>query len=78
MTYVAGLSSIAPKKFLAANMLGRIPAAVILTLVGSHGLVLSSQTLAIAAMISVFMIVVLHRLANHIEGRYLDDDPDEI
>lgn len=38
MNFIAGLSGISPRKFLAASFLGRLPSAIILTLIGSHGL----------------------------------------
>ena len=38
MNFIAGLSGIPPRKFLAASFLGRLPSAIILTLIGSHGL----------------------------------------
>lgn len=44
MNFVAGLSGISPRKFLAANFLGRLPGAIILTLIGSHGLQFTTTT----------------------------------
>jgi uncharacterized membrane protein YdjX (TVP38/TMEM64 family) len=41
MNFVAGLSGISSRRFLAANILGRLPSAIMLTLIGSHGLQLS-------------------------------------
>lgn len=38
MNFVAGLTGMSPRKFLAANFLGRLPSAIVLTLIGSHGL----------------------------------------
>lgn len=38
MNFVAGLRGISPREFLAATFLGRLPRAIILTLIGSHGL----------------------------------------
>lgn len=43
MNFVAGLSSISPWHFLAANFLGRLPIVTLLTLIGSHGLELAPQ-----------------------------------
>lgn len=51
MNFVAGLSGISPRRFLAANFLGRLPSAVMLTLIGSHGLELSNLHWAILAII---------------------------
>ncbi len=41
MNFVAGLSSISPRRFLVANSVGRLPWAILMTLVGSHGLELT-------------------------------------
>lgn len=49
MNFVGGLSGISRRKFLAANLLGRIPGAVMLTLIGSHGLSFSRATWAALA-----------------------------
>lgn len=38
MNYVAGLSSLPGGRFFVANLLGRLPGVVVLTLIGSHGL----------------------------------------
>ena len=37
MAFIAGLSSISPKDFLIANFFGRLPVAILITLIGSHG-----------------------------------------
>jgi len=37
MSFIAGLTSISPKKFFAANFFGRLPCAIFITLIGSHG-----------------------------------------
>ena len=37
MSFVAGLSSISPRKFFVANFFGRLPCAIFVTLIGSHG-----------------------------------------
>ncbi len=63
MTYVAGLSSIAARSFLAANLLGRIPVVVIMTLVGSHGLQLTLPVWIAAGLISVIAFLALRHLA---------------
>ena len=51
MNFVAGLSGISPRKFLAANFLGRFPSVLLLTLIGSHGLELSNTTWALLALL---------------------------
>jgi uncharacterized membrane protein YdjX (TVP38/TMEM64 family) len=49
MNFVAGLSSISPRRFLVANSVGRLPWAILMTLVGSHGLELTPQVWAVIA-----------------------------
>ena len=51
MNFVAGLSGISAKKFLAANFLGRFPSVLLLTLIGSHGLELSNTAWALLALL---------------------------
>jgi uncharacterized membrane protein YdjX (TVP38/TMEM64 family) len=41
MNFVAGLSSISWRKFLAANFVGRLPGGILLTAPGANGLVLT-------------------------------------
>lgn len=66
MNFVGGLSGISGRKFLAANILGRIPGAIMLTLIGSHGLEFSRSTWlglgAFAAALYVAGHLVLQRL----------------
>ncbi len=62
MNFVAGLSGIPPRKFLAANFLGRLPGAVILTLIGSHGLQWSTTSWA-ALLALIIGVYILGRLA---------------
>ena len=38
MSYVAGFGEISPRRFLAANVLGRLPCALTMTLIGAYGL----------------------------------------
>jgi uncharacterized membrane protein YdjX (TVP38/TMEM64 family) len=44
MNFVAGLTGISGRRFLAANLLGRLPSVIMLTLIGSHGLEFSQFT----------------------------------
>lgn len=37
MSFIAGLSTISSRKFFVANFLGRLPCAIFITLIGSHG-----------------------------------------
>ncbi|MCA9916949.1 MAG: TVP38/TMEM64 family protein [Anaerolineales bacterium] len=51
MNFVAGLTGISPRKFLAANFLGRLPSVTLLTLIGSHGLELSNTAWVLLALL---------------------------
>lgn len=41
MNYVAGLSSLSPRRFFLANLIGRLPGVVLMTAVGAYGIQLS-------------------------------------
>ncbi|MCP4422547.1 MAG: TVP38/TMEM64 family protein [Chloroflexi bacterium] len=70
MNFVAGLTGISPRKFLAANFLGRLPSVTILTLIGSHGLELSNTHWALLALL-VTAVYITGRLAIlRIEKKY--------
>ena len=73
MNFVAGLSGISPRKFLAANFLGRLPGAVILTLIGSHGLQFTTTTwtaiLALAAVVYISGRLVIGRIERQFKSR---------
>ncbi|MFQ5435787.1 MAG: TVP38/TMEM64 family protein [Anaerolineae bacterium] len=58
MNFVAGLSGIPSRKFLLANLLGRIPGVVMLTVIGSHGLRFSPITWGLVAILAVITFVV--------------------
>ena len=53
MNFVAGLSSISPRRFLVANSVGRLPWVILMTLVGSHGLELTPAVWAVIAGVAV-------------------------
>lgn len=61
MNFVAGLTGISSRKFLAANFLGRLPSVVVLTLIGSHGLELSN---------TVWFLLALGVTAVYLSGRF--------
>lgn len=57
MNFVGGLSGISSRRFLVASFIGRFPSAVMLTLIGSHGLELSNEAwlgIAIAGVAAFF------------------------
>ncbi|HFE67658.1 MAG TPA: TVP38/TMEM64 family protein [Chloroflexi bacterium] len=58
MNFIAGLSGMDGRKFLVANILGRTPSVLLLTLVGSHGLEFSNRTWFIIAVVVALIYVV--------------------
>lgn len=67
MNFVAGLSGISPRKFLAANFLGRLPGALLLTLIGSHGLQFSHTIWAVILLVSAATYVIGRLAINRME-----------
>lgn len=69
MSYVAGLSKISPRSYLAANLIGRLPAAILMTLVGSHGLQITLPVWLLVIGISIVMVYIFHRMGKRIEAQ---------
>ena len=67
--YIAGLSSISFWQFFLANLLGRLPGLIIITLLGSHGLQLSWQQGSIIAVLGLLFMGVGRYLTQKIEHR---------
>jgi uncharacterized membrane protein YdjX (TVP38/TMEM64 family) len=67
MNFVAGLSGISAMRFLAANMLGRLPGAILLTLIGSHGLQISSLTWGGLALLVIALYLGGRVIVGHFE-----------
>lgn len=70
MNFVAGLTGISPRKFLAANFLGRLPSVLILTLIGSHGLELSNWMWALLALLVTAVYILGRLVIMRIEQKY--------
>ncbi len=70
MNFVAGLTGMSPRKFLLANFLGRIPSAVMLTLIGSHGLQFSNTAWAIIGILVAVIYIIGRIIISHIEKHY--------
>ena len=70
MNFVAGLSGISPRKFLAANFLGRLPSVLLLTLIGSHGLELSKMTWGLLALLVTAVYITGRFAILRIEQKY--------
>ncbi|MCB9419856.1 MAG: TVP38/TMEM64 family protein [Ardenticatenaceae bacterium] len=70
MNFVAGLSGISPRKFLAANFLGRLPSAIILTLIGSYGLQFSTAAWVGILLLAVTVYIAGRLIIGRIERQY--------
>jgi uncharacterized membrane protein YdjX (TVP38/TMEM64 family) len=70
MNFVAGLSGISARKFLAANFLGRLPGAIILTLIGSHGLQFTPTAWALILAVAVAIYTIGRLVIHRIESQY--------
>jgi uncharacterized membrane protein YdjX (TVP38/TMEM64 family) len=70
MNFVAGLSGISPRKFLAANFLGRLPSAIILTLIGSYGLQFTTLTWAAILLLAVSVYISGRIVIGRIERQH--------
>ena len=73
MNFVAGLSGLSPRKFMIANCIGRIPTAIVFTLIGSHGLGLPIELMVAAAIIFTFAALGFWGYVGpKLEQRYLE------
>jgi len=70
MNFIAGLTGISATRFLAANFLGRLPSVIMLTLIGSHGLELSSLAWGVMGAIVAMLYVAGRYVIIKIERRY--------
>lgn len=71
MNFVAALSSISFWSFLAANFFGRLPGVIGLTLIGSHGLELSTQQWLIIAVVGLGLFLTGRYITNKLQKYYL-------
>jgi uncharacterized membrane protein YdjX (TVP38/TMEM64 family) len=73
MNFVAGLSGLSPRKFMIANTAGRLPTAIIFTLIGSHGLNLPINLMIAVAIIFTLIALGFWRLVGpKLEEKYLE------
>mgnify|MGYP003969963711 FL=1 len=73
MNFVAGLSGLSPRKFIVANVIGRLPSAIVFTLIGSHGLGLPINLMVIIAIAFTLMALGFWRLVGpNLEKKYLE------
>jgi hypothetical protein len=57
MTYVAGFSAISGRRFLVANLIGRMPMVALFTLVGANGFTITPTLILGLTVISLLMLV---------------------
>ncbi len=77
MNFIAGLSGMSGRKFLVANIIGRTPSVILLTLVGSHGLEFSNRTWFIIALVVALIYVIGRYTILKIEKQYSHPHSDE-
>jgi len=73
MNFVAGLSGINARRFFAANLLGRLPSAVILTLIGSHGLELPPSAWAALGAANAILFLIGRYAVNQLQAERRDE-----
>ena len=73
MCFIAGLSSISPKKFFLANFLGRLPCAIFITLIGSHGFELPLYFWVLVVAVMILMSVLWKRFSSKFEQNFFQE-----
>jgi len=71
MSFIAGLSSITPRNFFWANFFGRLPCAIFITLIGSHGFELPLQFWAAIILIVVGLCVFWKKISAGLDHFFL-------
>ena len=72
MSFIAGLSAIKPRKFFLANFFGRLPCAIFVTLIGSHGFELPLYFWVLIILAIIVLCLVWKNISTLIEGRFLN------
>lgn len=70
MSFIAGLSSISPKRFFIANFFGRLPCAIFITLIGSHGIEMPLQYWAVIVIIVLGLCISWKQISSYLEQRF--------
>jgi uncharacterized membrane protein YdjX (TVP38/TMEM64 family) len=73
MNFVAGLSGLAPRKFLTANFVGRFPTSVLFALLGAYGLQVSPIVVIIAAVFTIAVFILWRKLTPRLEQKYVEE-----
>ena len=71
MSFVAALGKISPKRFFVANLMGRLPCAILITLIGSHGIEMPVQIWAMIGVCLLGMYMVWKRFTPKLEQKFL-------
>lgn len=71
MCFIAGLSVIKPRKFFLANFFGRLPCAIFVTLVGSHGFELPLYFWALIVLAIIGLCLIWKNYSAVVEKRIL-------
>lgn len=70
MNFVAGLTGIPGTKFLAANILGRLPSAIMLTMIGAYGIRFAPWQWVAIGLFAVTVFIVGRTVVYRIEKRH--------
>jgi len=71
MSFIAALGTVSPKRFLVANFLGRLPCAILITLIGSHGFKMPISFWILMGVTLLGLCVVWKRMTPILERRLL-------
>jgi len=72
MSFIAGLGSISSRKFFVANFFGRLPCAIFVTLIGSHGLELPLYFWVVVVFVILGLCISWKFISPYIEGRIIN------
>lgn len=70
MNLVAGVSSISFQSFLVANILGRLPGLILITLIGAYGIELSLQQWSALVVVALVLVIGGRFAATKLQQRY--------
>ncbi len=70
MNFVAGLSGLSPRKFLAANFIGRLPTSILFALLGAYGLQVSPIILVVAVVFTLAVFILWRKVTPQLEKQY--------
>lgn len=67
MNFVAGLSGLSPRKFWAANFVGRLPTSILFALIGAQGFQISLPLLIVAGIFTLLMFLIWRKISPSFE-----------